>query len=186
MSTRFPEVLGMLGVGEFDDEDDEDVTDDDELYDDDEDDFEDDEEDLDEEDEDDEDYEDDDEDEEDEELSGGSNVEAIYEQADDLLEGFQEYLKERGVAREARVKYVDCIEIFVDDYLATYEVGKLTDMNQDEIDTYLREFLLEREHVSRRKLTETKQALADFYTFLSERGHMPQATAEPIILYCQE
>jgi hypothetical protein len=77
------------------------------------------------------------------------------------------------------------LQVFVDDYLAAYEVGKLTDMNRDEIDTYLREFLLERERISKRKLAETKQALGQFYSFLSERGHMPQALAEPIIQYCQ-
>jgi uncharacterized Zn finger protein len=181
MGARYPETLGMLGVEGFADEDDEDVIDDDELYDDEEDDFEDDEEDLDEEDED---FEDDEEDEE-EELSGGIDVEAIYEQADLLLDEFQDFLKDRGVAREVRVNYDEMLQVFVDDYLAAYEVGKLTDMNRDEIDTYLREFLLERERVSKRKLAEIKQALGQFYSFLSERGHMPQALAEPIIQYCQ-
>jgi uncharacterized Zn finger protein len=181
MGARYPETLGMLGVEGFADEDNEDVIDDDELYDDEEDDFEDDEEDLDEEDED---FEDDEEDEE-EELSGGIDVEAIYEQADLLLDEFQDFLKDRGVAREVRVNYDEMLQVFVDDYLAAYEVGKLTDMNRDEIDTYLREFLLERERVSKRKLAETKQALGQFYSFLSERGHMPQALAEPIIQYCQ-
>jgi hypothetical protein len=181
MGARYPETLGMLGVEGFADEEDEDVIDDDELYDDEEDDFEDDEEDLDEEDED---FEDDEEDEE-EELSGGIDVEAIYEQADLLLDEFQDFLKDRGVAREVRVNYDEMLQVFVDDYLAAYEVGRLTDMNRDEIDTYLREFLLERERVSKRKLAETKQAFGHFYTFLSERGHMPQAIAEPIIQYCQ-
>jgi len=182
MGTRYPQTLGMLGVEGFAEEEDEDVIDDDELYDDDEDDFEDDEEDLDEEDED---FEDDDDEEEEEELSGGVDVESIYEQADLLLDEFQDYLKDRGVAREDRVNYDEMLQVFVDDYLATYEVGKLTDMTRDEIDTYLREFLLERERVSKRRLAETKQAFGYFYTFLSERGHMPQAITEPIIQYCQ-
>ena len=118
-------------------------------------------------------------------MSGGVDVEAIYEQADLLLDEFQDYLKDRGVAREDRVNYDEMLQVFVDDYLAAYEVGKLTDMTRDEIDTYLREFLLERERVSKRKLSETKQAFGHFYTFLSERGHMPQAITEPIIQYCQ-
>ena len=113
------------------------------------------------------------------------DVEAIYEQADLLLEEFQDFLKDRSVAREDRVNYDEILQVFVDDYLAAYEVGKLTDMNRDEIDTYLREFLLERERVSKRKLAETKQAFGQFYTFLSERGYMQQAMAEPIIHYCQ-
>jgi hypothetical protein len=58
-------------------------------------------------------------------------------------------------------------------------------MNRDEIDTYLREYLLERERISKRKLSETKQAFAYFYTFLCERGHMRQEVAQPIIQYCQ-
>ena len=116
---------------------------------------------------------------------GIGDVEAIYEQADLLLDGFQDYLRERGVAREERVNYDEMLQGFVDDYLAAYEVGKLTDMTRDEIDTYLQDFLLERERVSKRKLTETKQAFGSFYTFLSERGHMPQTIAEPIIQYCQ-
>ena len=179
IGTRYPQTLGMLGVEGFDDEEDEDVTDDDELYDDEEDDFEDDEDDLDEEDED---FEDD---EDEEELSGRMDVEAIYEQADLLLEEFQDFLKGRGVAREDRTGYDEMLQVFVDDYLAAYEVGKLTDMNRDEIDTYLREYLLERERISKRKLAETKQAFAHFYTFLYEQGHMPQEIAQPIIQYCQ-
>ena len=179
IGTRYPQTLGMLGVEGFDDEEDEDVTDDDELYDDEEDDFEDDEDDLDEEDED---FEDD---EDEEELSGRMDVEAIYEQADLLLEEFQDFLKGRGVAREDRTGYDEMLQVFVDDYLAAYEVGKLTDMNRDEIDTYLREYLLERERISKRKLAETKQAFAYFYTFLYEQGHMPQEIAQPIIQYCQ-
>ena len=131
------------------------------------------------------DFEDDEDEEEEEELSGGIDVEAIYEQADLLLDEFQDYLKDSSVAREDRVKYDEMLQVFVDDYLAAYEVGKLTDMTRDEIDTYLREFLLERERVSKRKLAETKQAFGYFYTFLSERGHMPQAITEPIIQYCQ-
>jgi uncharacterized Zn finger protein len=181
MGTRYPQTLGMLGVEGFADEEDEDVIDDDEL--DDEDEFEDDDEDLD--DEDDEDLEDDEDDEDDEELSGGMDVEAIHEQADLLLDEFQDYLKDRGVAREDRAGYDEMLQVFVDDYLAAYEVGKLTDMNRDEVDTYLREYLLERERISKRKLAETKQAFANFYTFLYERGHMPQQIAEPIIQYCQ-
>jgi hypothetical protein len=179
IGTRYPQTLGMLGVEGFDDEEDEDVIDDDELYDDEEDDFEDDEDDL---DEDDEEFEDD---EDDEELSGRMDVEAIYEQADLLLEEFQDFLKGRGVAREDRTGYDEMLQVFVDDYLAAYEVGKLTDMNRDEIDTYLREYLLERERISKRRLAETKQAFAHFYTFLYEQGHMPQEVAQPIIQYCQ-
>ena len=179
IGTCYPQTLGMLGVEGFDDEEDEDVIDDDELYDDEEDDFEDDEDDL---DEDDEEFEDD---EDDEELSGRMDVEAIYEQADLLLEEFQDFLKGRGVAREDRTGYDEMLQVFVDDYLAAYEVGKLTDMNRDEIDTYLREYLLERERISKRKLAETKQAFAHFYTFLCEQGHVSQQIAEPIIQYCQ-
>jgi hypothetical protein len=179
IGTRYPQTLGMLGVEGFDEEEDEDVIDDDELYDDEEDDFEDDEDDL---DEDDEEFEDD---EDDEELSGRMDVEAIYEQADLLLEEFQDFLKGRGIAREDRTGYDEMLQVFVDDYLAAYEVGKLTDMNRDEIDTYIREYLLERERISKRKLAETKQAFAHFYTFLYEQGHMPQEIAQPIIQYCQ-
>jgi hypothetical protein len=179
MGTRYPETLGMLGVEGFDGEEDEDVTDDDELYDDEEDEFEDEEEDLEEEDDDLEDEEDDD------EPAGEMDVEAIYEQADLLLDEFQDYLKDGGVAREDRARYDEMLQVFVDDYLAAYAVGKLTDMNRDEIDTYLREYLLERERISKRKLAETKQAFAYFYTFLQERGHMRQDIAEPIIQYCQ-
>jgi uncharacterized Zn finger protein len=179
IGTRYPQTLGMLGVEGFDDEEDEDVIDDDELYDDEEDDFEDEEEDLDEEDDE---FEDD---EDEEELSGGMDVEAIYEQADLLLEEFQDYLKRLGVARQDRVSYDERLQVFVDDYLAAYEVGKLTDMNRDEIDTYCREYLLQRERISKRKLAEIKQVLAQFYTFLRERSHMPQEIAEPIIQYCQ-
>jgi uncharacterized Zn finger protein len=182
MGTRYPETLGMLGVDGFADEEDEDVIDDDELYDDDDDLDEEDDEDLDEEDED---FEDEEDEEDEEELSGGIDVEAIYEQADVLLDEFQDYLKDHGVAREDRVNYDEMLQVFVDDYLAAYEVGKLTDMTRDEIDAYVREFLLERERVSKRKLAETKQAFGRFYTFLSERGHMTQAIAEPIIQYCQ-
>jgi hypothetical protein len=179
MGTRYPQTLGMLGVEGFDEEEDEDVVDDDELYDDDDDEVEDEEEDLDGEDEDFADEEDDD------EPAGETDVEAIYEQADVLLDEFQDYLKDGGVAREDRARYDEMLQVFVDDYLAAYEVGKLTDMNRDEIDTYLREYLLEREHVSKRKLAETKQVLAFFYTFLHERGHMRRDIAEPIIQYCQ-
>jgi uncharacterized Zn finger protein len=182
MGTRYPETLGMLGVGGFDDEEDEEVIDDDELYDDDDDLDEEDDEDLDEEDED---FDDEEDEEDEEELSGGIDVEAIYEQADVLLDEFQDYLKDHGVAREDRVNYDEMLQVFVDDYLAAYEVGKLTDMTRDEIDAYMREFLLERERISKRKLAEIKQAFGRFYTFLSERGHMPQAIAEPIIQYCQ-
>jgi uncharacterized Zn finger protein len=181
MGTRYPQTLGMLGVEGFEDEEGEDVIDDDELDD------EEDEEEFDDEDEefDDEDDEDLEDEEDEEELSGGMDVEVIYEQADVLLDEFQDYLKNRGVSREARASYDEMLQVFVDDYLAAYEVGKLTDMNRDEVDTYLREYLLERERISKRKLAETKQAFAHFYTFLSERGHMPQQIAEPIIQYCQ-
>jgi hypothetical protein len=178
MASRYPQTLGMLGVEGFDDEEDEEVSDDDELYDDEEDEFEDEEEDVNEEDE-------DFEDEEEEELAGGVDVEAIYEEADVLLDEFQDYLRAHGVAREDRARYDEILQVFVDDYLAAYEVGKLTDMNPDEIDTYLREYLLERERVSKRKVAETRQALASFYTFVSEQGHMPREIAEPIIQYCQ-
>jgi hypothetical protein len=112
MCIRYPQTLGILGVEGFDDEEDEDEIDDDELYDDDEDDLEDEEEDLDEEDDDFEDEEDE------EELSGGMDVEAIYEQADVLLDEFQDYLRDRGVAREDRVNYDEILQVFVDDYLA--------------------------------------------------------------------
>jgi len=181
MGTRYPQTLGMLGVEGFEDEEDENGIDNDELYEEDEDDLEEDEEEI----EEDEDFEDEDDEDEEEEPSGGADVEAIYEQADVLLDEFQDYLKDRGVAREDRVNYDEMLQVFVDDYLAAYEVGKLTDMNRDEIDTYLREFLVERERVSKRKLAETKQALGHFYTFMSEGGHMSQAVAEPIIQYCQ-
>jgi uncharacterized Zn finger protein len=173
IGTRFPQTLSA-------DEEDEDVIDDDEIYDDEEDDFEDEEEDLDDEDDE---FEEDDEDEE--ELSGEMDVEAIYEQADHLLEEFQDYLKARGVARQDRGSYDEKLQVFVDDYLAAYEVGKLTDMNRDEIDTYCCEYLLQREGISKRKLAEIKQVFAQFYTFLGERGHMPQEIAEPIVQYCQ-
>jgi uncharacterized Zn finger protein len=180
IGTRYPQTLSLLGVEGIDDEEDEDVIDDDELFDDEDDDFED-EEDEDLDDEDDE-FEDDD---DEEELSGGMDVEAIYEQADHLLEEFQGYLKNRDVARQERMSYDEMLQVFVDDYLAAYEVGKLTDMNRDEIDTYCREYLLQRERISKRKLAEIKQVLAQFYTFLGERGHMPQKIAEPIVQYCQ-
>ena len=179
LGTRYPQILGMLGVEGFEDEEDEDVIDDDELYDDEDDDFEDEDEELDEEDDE---FEDD---EDEEELSGGMDIEAIYEQADLLLEEFQDYLKKLGVARQDRVSYDEMLQVFVDDYLAEYEVGKLTDMNRDEIDTYCREYLLQRERISKRKLVEIKQVFAQFYTFLAERGHMPQGIAEPIVQYCQ-
>ena len=180
IGTRYPQTLSILGVEGIDDEEDEDVIDDDDLDDDEDDDFED-EEDEDLDDEDDE-FEDD---EDEEELSGGMDVEAIYEQADHLLEEFQDYLKNRDVARQDRVSYDEMLQVFVDDYLAAYEVGKLTDMNRDEIDTYCREYLLQRERISKRKLAEIKQVFAQFYSFLGERGHMPQEIAEPIVQYCQ-
>jgi uncharacterized Zn finger protein len=176
IATRHPQVLSVLGVEGFapeEDEDDED-DDDDEVYDDD--DFEDDDE-LDDE---------DDEFEDDEgEQAGGLDVEAIYEEADSLLDEFQEDLKSRGVAREDRARYDEVLQVFVDDYLAAYAVGKLTDMNRDEIDTYLREYLVERERMPKRRLADTKQALAFFYTFLCDRGHISSETAGPIIHYCQ-
>jgi uncharacterized Zn finger protein len=174
MATRYPQVLGVLGVEGFAEEE-EDEDDDDELYDDD--DFEDDEE-LDDEDE-------EFEDEEEEELAGRLDVEAIYEEADILLDEFQEDLKRQGIAREDRARYDEVLQVFVDDYLAAYEVGKLTDMNRDEIDSYIRDYLIERERLPRRRLADTKQAFAFFYTFLCERGHMSPEQAEPIIHYCQ-
>jgi uncharacterized Zn finger protein len=184
MVSRYPETLGILGVERFGDEEDDEVIDDDELYDDDDEDLEDDDEDLEDEDDDFDDEEDDEDDEE--ELAGGLDVEAIYEEADVLLDDFQDYLKGHGVSREDRVRYDEALQTFVDDYLAAYEVGKLTDMNRDEIDTYLREYLLERERVSKRKFVEARQALAYFYTFLREQGRMPAEVAEPIVQYCQK
>jgi hypothetical protein len=181
MATRHPQILGMLGVEGFadeEDEEDEDEEDDDEVYDDEDDELEDDEEEL-------EDEEDEFEDEEEEELAGGVDVEAIYEQADILLDEFQDYLKARGIAREDRARYDEMLQTFVDDYLAAYEVGKLTDMNRDEIDTYLQDYLVERERIPKRKLAETKEAFAIFYTFLREHGHMTSEVAEPIIQCCQ-
>jgi hypothetical protein len=181
LAAHYPQILGMLGVEGFEEEEEEGDADDDELYDDDDefddedDDFEDDEDDEEEE------LEDDDE----ESLSTGVDVEAIYEEADILLDEFQDYLKDHDVPREDRVRYDEMLQIFVDDYLAAYEVGKLTEMNRDEIDTYLREYLLDRERTPKRKLLDTKQALTFFYTFLSEQGHMATAVAGPIIQYCQ-
>jgi hypothetical protein len=179
MAARYPQILESLGVEGFQDEEEENEDDDEELYDEDEDeeDFEDDDEEF---DEDEEDFEDDE-----ESPSEGVDVEAIYEEADSLLDEFQDYLKNQGVSREDRVRYDEMLQIFVDDYLAAYEVGKLTEMNRDEIDTYLRDYLLERERIPKRKLMDTKQALTFFYTFLRERGHMRPDVAEPIIQYCQ-
>ena len=177
MATCYPQILGVLGVEGFEEEEEEDDDDDDdELDEDDEDDFEDDEE-LDDE--------DDELEDEEEELGGGLDVEAIYEEADILLDEFQEDLKSRGIAREDRARYDEVLQVFVDDYLAAYGVGKLTDMNRDEIDTYVRDYLVERERMPRRRLAGTKQVLAFFYTFLCERGHMSAEKAEPIIHYCQ-
>lgn len=177
MVSRYPETLGILGVRGVE----EDEEDDDELYDDDDDEYEDDEEDLD--DDEDDDFDDDDDDEE--ELSGGVDVESIYEEADVLLDEFQDYLKGRSTSREDRASYDEILQVFVDDYLAAYEVGKLTEMNRDEIDTYLREYLLERQRISKRKFADARQALAYFYTFLREQGRMPAEIADGIIQYCQ-
>jgi uncharacterized Zn finger protein len=176
MATRYPEVLGVLGIEGFaEEEDDEEDVDDDELYSDEDEELE------------DEEFEDEDEfDDEEATVAAGVDVEAIYEEADVLLDAFQDYLKKRGIGREERSRYDEMLQSFVDDYLAAYEVGKLTEMNRDEIDTYLQEYLLERERVPKRKLADTKQALAYFYTFLSEHGHMPPDIAGPIIQYCQE
>jgi uncharacterized Zn finger protein len=181
MVGRYPQTLGILGVQGFDDEEDEDVVDDDELYDDDDEDDDFDDELDDEEDE----YNDEDDEDDEEELAGGVDVEAIYEEADVLLDEFQDYLKGRGVSREDRARYDETLQVFVDDYLASYEVGKLTDMNRDEIDTYLREYLLARERISKRRFADAKQALANFYTFLHEQGRMPAEIANPIVQYCQ-
>ena len=181
MVGRYPQTLGILGVQGFDDEEDEDVVDDDELYDDDDEDDDFDDELDDEEDE----YDDEDDEDDEEELAGGVDVEAIYEEADVLLDEFQDYLKGRGVSREDRARYDETLQVFVDDYLAAYEVGKLTDMNRDEIDTYLREYLLARERISKRRFADAKQALANFYTFLHEQGRMPAEIANPIVQYCQ-
>jgi len=175
MAACYPQILGMLGVEGFQDEEEEDDLDDDELYDDD---FEDEDEEF-------EDEEDEFEDEDEEGLAEGVDVEAIYEEADILLDEFQDYLKDRGIAREERVRYDETLQSFVDDYLAAYEVGKLSEMSLDEIDTYLRDYLLDRERITKRKLADTKQALGLFYTFLSECGHMPPEIANPIIQYCQ-
>src|SRR5919197_411184 len=152
--------------------------DEDEVYDDEDDELEDDEEEF-------EDEEDEYEDEEEEEVAGGGDVEAIYEEADILLDEFQDYLKGRGIAREDRARYDETLQVFVDDYLAAYEVGKLTDMNRDEIDTYLQDYLMERERIPKRKLADTKETFAIFYTFLCEHGHIAAAVAGPIIQYCQ-
>src|SRR5919198_799285 len=149
MATRYPQLLGMLGVEGFAEEG--------------------------------EDEEDEYEDEEEEEVAGGGDVEAIYEEADILLDEFQDYLKGRGIAREDRARYDETLQVFVDDYLAAYEVGKLTDMNRDEIDTYLQDYLMERERIPKRKLADTKETFAIFYTFLCEHGHIAAAVAGPII-----
>ena len=177
MATRYPQLLGMLGVEGFAEEG-EDEEDEDEVYDDEDDELEDDEEEF-------EDEEDEYEDEEEEEVAGGGDVEAIYEEADILLDEFQDYLKGRGIAREDRARYDETLQVFVDDYLAAYEVGKLTDMNRDEIDTYLQDYLVERERIPKRKLADTKETFAIFYTFLCEHGHITAAVAGPIIQYCQ-
>lgn len=173
IATRYPQVLGMLGVEGFADEEEED--DDDDEQDDEED----------EEDEEGADELDEEEDEEAEDTAEAVDVEAIYEEADTLLDEFQNFLKGRGVKREQGVLYDDMLQVFVDDYLAAYEVGKLTEMNRDEIDAYVRDYLQERERTSKRKIADTKQALGIFYTFLRERGHMAPDTADAIIQYCQ-
>jgi uncharacterized Zn finger protein len=175
MATRYPQILGMLGVEDFAEEEGEDEED--EVYDDEDDELDDEEEDF-------EDEEDEYEDEEEEELAGAGDVEAIYEEADILLDEFQDYLKGRGIAREDRARYDEMLQVFVDDYLAAYEVGKLTDMNRDEIDAYLHDYLGKRERIPKRKLADTKEALAIFYTFLRERGRMTPEIVEPIIQYC--
>jgi hypothetical protein len=179
IATRYPQVLGMLGVEGFADEAVEDEEDDEELDDEDDDEIDDDED----EEEDDEDEEEDDEDEE--EASGAVDVEAVYKEADILLDEYQDFLKGSGAKREDRDRYNEMLQLFVDDYLAAYEVGKLTDMDRDEIDAYVRDYLQERERTPRRKIADTKQALCSFYTFLRERGHMAPELADPIIQYCQ-
>lgn len=171
IATRYPQILGMLGVEGFADEEEDDNDD------------EDDEEDEDTEDESDEELEDDEE--EDEDTDAGVDVEAIYEEADIFLDEFQDFLKGRDVKRETGALYGEVLQVFVDDYLAAYEVGKLTEMNRDEIDAYVRDYLLERERTSKRRIADTKQALSIFYTFLRERGHMAPDIADPIIQYCQ-
>ncbi|MBI3328757.1 MAG: hypothetical protein HYZ81_18895 [Nitrospinae bacterium] len=176
IATRYPQVLGILGVDGFTDEDDDEEEDDDDEEDDEED-----EDGADELDEDDE----LEEDEEDEELTEGVDVGAIYEEADVLLDEFQEYLRGRGVKQAQGTLYDDLLQVFVDDYLAAYEVGKLTEMTHDEIDAYVRDYLQERERTSKRKLADTKRALATFYTFLRERGRMAPDVADAIIQYCQ-
>ena len=173
IATRYPQVLGILGVDSFADEDDDEEED---------------EEDDDEEDEpdDEEDEEDElEEDEEDEDLTEGVDVGAIYEEADILLDEFQEYLRGRGVKQAQGTLYDDLLQVFVDDYLAAYEVGKLTEMTRDKIDAYVRDYLQERERTSKRKLADIKRALATFYTFLRERGRMAPEVADAIIQYCQ-
>ena len=126
-----------------------------------------------------------DEDDEEEEGAGGVDVEAICEEADRLLDGFQDCLKGRGVTREDRVRYDDTLQRFVDDYLAQYEVGKLTDMDRDEIEAYVRDYLEERERTPKRRIADMKHTLGMFYAFLREHGHMTPELADPIIQYCQ-
>jgi len=180
IATRHPQVLGMLGVEGFADEDDDEEEDEDEDEED---------EPYDEEDEDSADELDEEdeleEDEEDEDPGEGVDVGAIYEEADLLLDEFQEYLKGRGVKHAQGTLYDDLLQTFVDDYLAAYEVGKLTAMTRDEIDAYVRDYLQDRERTSKRKLGDTKRALATFYTFLREQGRMAPEVADAIIQYCQ-
>ena len=143
----------------FDEEEDDEVIDDDELYDDDdEDDFEDD----DDEDDDDEDDEDDDDDEDEEELSGGVDVEAIYEEADLLLDEFQDYLKDRVSPVKiapAMMKHCKSLSTTISRPMRWESSPILTSMRSTHI---CGEFLLERERISKRKFAETKQALAHF------------------------
>jgi len=180
IATRYPQVLGMFGVEGFSDEGGEEGDDDDEdLYDEEDDELLDENDTLD-------DAEDElEDDEEEEDAAEGADVEAIYEEADRLLDAFQDSLRGRGVTREDRTRYDDMLQRFVDDYLAQYEVGKLTTMDRDEIEAYVRDYLEERERTPKRKVGDIKQTLGIFYTFLREHGHMSPELADPIIQYCQ-
>ncbi|MGH8056033.1 MAG: SWIM zinc finger family protein, partial [Candidatus Entotheonellia bacterium] len=179
IATRHPQVLGMLGVAGFaEEEEDDDEDEEEELFDEDEDELDDEEDELDED-------EEELEDEEDEEKAAGAiDVEAVYKEADILLDEFQDFLKGHGVKREDRDRFDETLQLFVDDYLAAYEVGKLTDMDRDEIDAYVRDYLHERERTPKRRIADTKQALCSFYTFLRDRGHISPELADPIIQYC--
>ncbi len=179
LTTRYPQVLGMFGVEGFTDEEADEDDNDEELYDEEDDEL------LDENDTLDEEEDELEDDEEEEETAEAVDVETIYEEADRLLDEFQDSLKGNGVTREDRVRHDERLQRFVDDYLAQYEVGKLTDMDRDEIEAYIRDYLEERERTPKRKIADIKQTLGIFYAFLRERGHMSPELADPIIQYCQ-